>query len=311
MTWARLDDQTATSPGWVALVDVALKRVAADRPEARPDQIGDTARQLARNAKSVHMFSLMWSVPALSDGRITPSGAEQVCTIGSLTTTEFYDGADLLVDAGAWRKIRPTKADPLGAYQMILGWAPGEQPTRQEDIDRRKRGRMRDALREGGRDYPNKVAAIERAAGHCEYCDSTDPTQIDHIDPRTFSNALDNLAYVCARCNKRKGANHELSAVGMSFTARARRARARFAERAAGAHESNAKPKKRRKPRTAPTGGPRVDTPVDTVPGRVGSGRDGSGGVGSGRALSLSQESDTRAAAPPSPTDADDSRSDP
>lgn len=272
MTWARLDDQTASSPAWVSIPDVALVVAAEQHPGARPDQVAEAARLLAKNAKNVHMIALMWSVPALSDGKITPAGAEQVCTIGSMTPSEFYDGADLLVAAGAWRRTRTTKREPLGGYQMILGWAPGEQPTREEDQTRRRKARLRDALREGGRDYPTKLAAIERADGRCEYCDATDPTQIDHVDPRKFSNELENLAWVCARCNKRKGAIHDLAAVGMAFTPRAKRARARYAAKIA----QGGKPATTRR---GSTRGPRKGAAVGTVSGRVGSGR-----VGSGRA---------------------------
>lgn len=297
MTWARLDDQTASSPSWVAIPDVALKRVAEQHPGTRPDQLAEAARLLAKNAKDVHMMALMWSVPALSDGRITPAGAEQICTIGSLTLTEFYDGADLLVDAGAWRRTRTTKREPLGAYQMVLGWAPGEQPTREEDQTRRRKAKLRDALREGGRDYPTKLAAIERAAGQCEYCDASDPTQIDHVDPTRFSNELGNLAWVCARCNKRKGAIHDLAAVGMSFTARAKRLRARFAARTESGTTVQGKAKTRRKRTTSSTRGPRVDTTVGTVSGRVGSGR-----VGSGRGPAGTQHGDD---VPPPLTDRD------
>jgi 5-methylcytosine-specific restriction endonuclease McrA len=286
----------------VALTDVALRRVAGQNPSTRPDQLAEAARLLAKNAKDVHLLSLMWSVPALSDGKITPAGAEQICTIGSLTLSEFYDGADLLVDAGAWRRTRATKREPLGAYQMLLGWAPGEQPTREEDQTRRRKARLRDALREGGRDYPTKLAAIERADGQCEYCDATDPTQIDHVDPTRFSNALVNLAWVCARCNKRKGAIHDLAAVGMSFTTRAKRLRSRYATRIESAQLTARKPKTRRKAGTSSTRGPRVDTSVGTVSGRVGSGR-----VGSGQGAAGTPTSDTHAdaGAPPPLTDAD------
>lgn len=282
MTWARLDDRTGHSPEWVAIDDVALQRAAEEMPDARPHEIADRADQLAQLAKLVHYAALMWSVPALSDGRISPSGAQQVCTLASIRNVErFYVAADILVDAGAWKRINRSKKEPLGAYQMLLGWSPGEQPTRKEDEDRRARNRLRDALRVGAKDYPNRVAAIKRAEGRCEYCDAElgDGTgQIDHVDPTLMSNDLDNLAWACGSCNKRKGL-HQLDDVDMAFTQRARALR-----------------------HTWSTRGHMLDPSVDTVTDRVGVGRGsgrarvgrGSGkGSGSGRARAAKRQSKT------------------
>ena len=227
MTWARLDDRTGNSPEWVKLTDVALQRAAVSMPDARPPELVERARCLAMLAKAVHLFSLMWSVPALSDGKLSPAGVEQICTLGSLTSNEFYEAAELLVEAGAWRRVRPSKASPLGSYQMLLGWSPGEQPTREEDEQRRRMATLRGRLRPGRPDYPNRVAAVERAAGRCEYCDARlggEGGEIDHVDPEMFSNDVDNLAHVCGGCNKKKG-YHQLDEVGMAFTARALAAR--------------------------------------------------------------------------------------
>lgn len=226
MTWARLDDQTAQSPAWIALTDAALRSASVDLYGESPPKISEEARRRARDAKAVHLLTLMWSVPALTDGKISPAGVEQICAIGSLTVEEWYAAADLLVEAGAWRRLKPSKSSPLGAYQMRLGWAPGEQPTREEDQNRRRRARLRDRLREGAADYPNRVIAVDRAKGQCEYCDArlVGGGQIDHIDPTLFSNDPENLAHVCASCNKRKG-HHPLDVVGMAFTKRAAKLR--------------------------------------------------------------------------------------
>jgi hypothetical protein len=259
VTWARLDDRTSTSPEWVGLTDVALRAARLELPSAVPPKVAERARELARTAKAVHLLSLMWSVPALSDGRLSPASVEQICNIGSLSLDEWYTGAELLVASKAWKRLNPTKRDPLGAYQMLLGWAPGEQPLREDEEARKKRQRLRDALRPGKKDYPMRVAAVERAGGLCEYCDRPiGDGEIDHVDPSLFSNDVANLAHVCGGCNKKKGAQHRLEDVGMSFTQRALDARHAWSTRG---------------------------STVDTLSARVGSGRVGSGkGSGAGRA---------------------------
>lgn len=239
MTWARLDDRTRTEPGWVKLADAAARHVAEEMRRAGDDpggrafaELTERARKATMLAKSVHLFTLMYSVPALTDGKITPADITEVCSIGSLTREEWLLGADLLVTTGAWRLVRASKRDPLGGYQMILGWAAGEQPLRVDEQARKKRQALRDALRQGRKDYPNRVAAEKRAAGQCEYCDRDVGSggEIDHVDPNLFSNDLANLAICCRGCNTKKGGQHSLEAVGMSFTPRALAARATFGQ---------------------------------------------------------------------------------
>jgi hypothetical protein len=269
MTWARLDDRTQQAPEWVAVTNASLRAVGSDRHDLRPDELAEIARIAAQRAKFVHLVSLMWAVPALSDGRLSPAAVEQICAIGSLTPTEWYTSAELLVSAGAWKRIKPTNSEPLGAYQMLLGWSPGEQPTRAEDEQRRRMTTLRGRLRPGRADYPHRVAAVERSAGRCEYCDAklgAEGGEIDHVDPRLFTNDVDNLAHVCGGCNKTKG-YHQLDEVGMSFTARALAARA--VTRAS--HVPPARPTPARRQSRAGSG-------------RDGSGRVGKGGVGSGAA---------------------------
>lgn len=227
MTWARLDDQTATSQEWIRIADIALQRASKSHFGHPPHEVAEVARTLAQLAKSVHLITLMWSVPALTDGRLTAACVGQICAIGSYTEAQWYESAEILVEAKAWRKIRASKREPLGGYQMLLGWSLNEQPTREEDTARRALRRLRDALREGAKDYPNKLVAVERSRGRCEYCDVSlgkDGGQIDHIDPKLLSNDESNLAHACAKCNKKKG-NHTLEAAGMSFTNRAASAR--------------------------------------------------------------------------------------
>jgi hypothetical protein len=257
VTWARLDDETSTKASWVGLTDVAQLAARAEMPSGLPHEVAERARVLARNAKAVHLLSLMWAVPALSDGRLTPAGVDQICLRGSLLPAEWYEAAELLVASGAWKRINPTKKDPLGGYQMILGWGPGEQPLRADEEFRKKMQRLRDAMREGHKDYPNKLAAIERAGGLCEYCDKPIDTagEIDHVDPWLFTNDVANLAHACQGCNRKKGRQHRLEDVRMSFTQRAVTVRQQWSN---------------------------VGPGLDTVSPRVGSGRVGSG-KGKGR----------------------------
>jgi 5-methylcytosine-specific restriction endonuclease McrA len=225
MTWARLDDQTSTQRAWLKIGDVALQSAAAE--PGKPAEIAERARVAAARAKAVHLVTLMWAVPALSDGRVSPAGVDQICAIGSLTAAEWYDAAELLAAAGAWRRVKPSKREPMGAYQMLLGWAPGEQPTAEEDRERRARARLRDGLRDGGKDYPSKLIAVTRSGGMCEYCGvelGASGGQIDHVDPNLLTNDPENLAHACAKCNKTKS-NHTLDAAGMSFTSAAVAAR--------------------------------------------------------------------------------------
>lgn len=231
MTWARLDDRTSTRPEWVGLANAAARHVAASPGSSTPAELHERARQLAQRAKAVHLTALMYSVPALTDGRLTPADAEQICAIGSFTPPEFYDAADLLVATGAWAQSKPSKRDPLGAFTMRLGWSPGEQPLRADEEIRRKRNALRDALREGRKDYPNRLRAEERSEGLCEYCDASigRSGQIDHIDPEVLTNDLENLAHCCARCNKKKGGILTLEQAGMAFTPRAIARRQAFA----------------------------------------------------------------------------------
>lgn len=236
MTWARLSDTTRTDPAWVKLADAAAQRVAEDSRRAGDGpsfaELSEQARRATMLAKAVHLFSLMYSVPALTDGRITPADITEVVAIGSLTLDEFLLGADLLVATGAWRRVKPSKTAPLGAYQMVLGWAAGEQPLRADEEARKKRQALRDALRPGRKDYPKKVAAEKRAGGRCEYCDRDvrGGGEVDHVDPALFTNDVSNLAICCRGCNSKKGQTHSLEAVGMSFTKRALAARKAFVQ---------------------------------------------------------------------------------
>jgi hypothetical protein len=227
MTWGRLDDKTATSPAFVSIADAALRRAAKRMPEQPMNDVLEAARIDTFRARALHLFAVMFTVPAMTDGKITPAVAEQICSAASMSMIEFTEAAELLVTSKAWRLNKRSKAEPLGSWQMLLGWKPGEQPLRADEEMKQARATLRGRLREGREDYPNRVAAVERAAGHCEYCDcriGPEGGQMDHVDPSLMSNELGNLAHVCARCNKRKG-NHPLDAVGMSFTPRARRAR--------------------------------------------------------------------------------------
>lgn len=227
MTWARLDDQMCHSLEWVKLADAAARKVAATaKAGADLAELTEAARRATLIAKFTHMATLAYAVPALTDGKITPADIQQVCARGSLTPDEWMLGAELLVDTGAWRTLRPSKRDPLGGWEMRLSWAPGEQPLRADEKARKQRQNLRDALRQGRKDYPKRVAAEKRAAGQCEYCDRHVGTagQIDHVDPNRFTNAVENLAVACNSCNSKKGM-HTLEEVGMAFTKRALDAR--------------------------------------------------------------------------------------
>ena len=54
-----------------------------------------------------------------------------------------------------------------------------------------------------------------RAGGRCEYCrlpdwlDYLDPFHLEHVRPRQHggNDDLENLAWACSRCNRRKGTN--------------------------------------------------------------------------------------------------------
>jgi|GEM_PF-5927288 len=227
MTWTKIDDQLTREPTWNAVTAVAIRQAARDLPGHPMADINKKGQLDALNAKSVHLFTLIWAVPAFTDGRIDPANVGDITAPANMPAELWFAGAELLVEAGAWKKIPPSKRFPSGSFQMVLGWAPGEQPSRSDDAARRERTRLRNRLREGRADYPQRIAATKRARGLCEYCGvkiGEDGGQIDHIDPSLRTNDLENLAFACAKCNQKKG-HHSLDSVDMSLTPAARKAR--------------------------------------------------------------------------------------
>ncbi len=233
MTWAKLGDETASTPEWVGIVDAAMRRSSTTRDGSDPIdplELLERSRHAAAFAKLVHQVALMWSVPALTDGVITYAGVQQISSISSLTEHEVLEAIELLVVSGAWRIQPVDDVHPFGGWRMVLGWKLDEQPTRLETERRIRVDRLRRRLRPDGRDYSIRLLVARRANGRCEYCDEPGAEQMDHIDPDLEENTPDNLALSCERCNKRKGRRTPAEA-GLPLTARARRNRTRWANR--------------------------------------------------------------------------------
>ncbi|MEQ1698919.1 MAG: HNH endonuclease signature motif containing protein [Ilumatobacteraceae bacterium] len=209
MTWLKIGDEIATCPEWLAIEDHAYRLAGGDHV---------AARRLAANAKHVHTSTSTWGAKALCDGNVPRSAVAQICALGSISEADWYDGAKLLQLARMWDHRRSAP------WRMIVMWRDGDQPTSADEEARKRRGRRRQALTR--KDAPKRLDAIARAEGRCEYCDAklTETTgEIDHVDDDGW-NELENLAWVCGRCNKRKGAR-TLAEARMAFTARAQRLR--------------------------------------------------------------------------------------
>lgn len=216
MTWLRVGDEIGSCPEWLAIEDQAEK--AAIAAGVAEDDVAAVTLAATRTAKYVHVVTSMWGALALCDGLVPRSAIRQICALGSLTAEEWHAGAKLLQAAGMWDRRR------RAPWRMIVMWRPGDQPLAIDELERKRRGRRRTALLR--KDEPQKLDAIARAQGECEYCgkaiDSTSG-EIDHVDPAGW-NELENLAWVDGGCNKRKG-SRTLDEARMSFTKRAIRRR--------------------------------------------------------------------------------------
>ena len=216
MTWLKIGDELGSCRPWLAIEDCAYKATEGTTAERLA-----SARSAAAQAKFVHLVSSMWGADCNCDGLIPGSAISQICAIGSITESQWLQSAQLLQEAKMWdpRRERP--------WRMLVCWQPGDQPTAADEASRKMRGRRRAALQR--KDLPNKLQALERAAGECEYCGAAlkeGTTEIDHIDPNGW-NELANLAAVCTPCNRKKG-DRSLKDVRMSFTSKATRRREKW-----------------------------------------------------------------------------------
>ena len=216
MTWLKIGDEVAVAREWLAIDDLAYRRATGTDAERAA-----SASAAASLAKLVHLTTSMWGARALCDGVVQRSAVAQICALASITPEQWSAGVELLQAARMWDARRSAP------WRMIVMWRPGDQPTEEEETERKRKGRRRTALLR--KDLPAKLDAIARAEGCCEYCD--DPIdehsgEIDHVDPAGW-NDLDNLAHVCTICNRRKGAR-SLKDARMEFTRASLRRRAKW-----------------------------------------------------------------------------------
>lgn len=198
MSWFRIDDKLHDHPKWVGIKTAAQAR-ASSRVEARA---------LAKNAGLAWFAAGVWGAGNNCDGIIPEAAADSIAPRAFLTEDEFYDAADLLVEAGLWRKLPKKRGGP--------GWEVHDwhdyQLSKQQVQLRQDRETRRKALygTVEGQEILDRVKRRDRE--RCRYCwvevdwkdrRSAKRGTIDHVDP-DGPNSVDNCVVACGSCNRRK-----------------------------------------------------------------------------------------------------------
>lgn len=213
--WLKVDDKLASDPAWMAIEPAAA---------GEKDKQG-SRRSVAAKAKLVHLVASVWGADCNCDGKVPPGAIPTIAAWASLSTKEVDDAIDVLVKARMWKVAK-------SGWVMQVTWRPGDQPTEQEIKERRRKDRRRTELHRK-KDYL-KDEAKERAEGQCEYCGVTLPPgdgEFDHVDDKG-DNDIENLAWVCIHCNRRKS-DRSLAEARMSFTPEAIERRSKWREKKA------------------------------------------------------------------------------
>ncbi len=198
MSWFRIDDKLLDHPKWVA-----IKTAATARTSSRAE-----ARTAAKNGALAWVAAGVWGAGNNCDGIIPEAAGDSIAPRAFLTEDEFFDAADLLVEAGLWRKLPKKRGGP---GWEIHDWHDYQLSKQQVQLrqDRETRRRSLYKTVEG-----KKVleAVKRRDRDHCRYCwvevDWTDRRSakrgtIDHIDP-DGPNSVENCVVCCGSCNRRK-----------------------------------------------------------------------------------------------------------
>lgn len=198
MSWFRIDDKLHDHPKWVG-----IKTAAQARASARSE-----ARALAKNAGLAWFAAGVWGAGNNCDGIIPEAAADSIAPRAFLTEDEFHDAADLLVEAGLWRKLPKKRGGP--------GWEVHDwhdyQLSKQQVQLRQDRDTRRRALYKTVEGKKVLEAVKRRDRDHCRYCwtevdwndrRSAKRGTIDHIDP-DGPNSVENCVVSCGSCNRRK-----------------------------------------------------------------------------------------------------------
>lgn len=198
MSWFRIDDKLLDHPKWVA-----IKAAAQARAKSRAD-----ARVLAKNAALAWCGAGIWGAGNNCDGAIPEVAADSIAPRVFLTEDEFHDAAELLVDAGLWKRLPKKRGGPGWEVHDWHDYQLSKQQVQQrQDRDARRKALYRTVE---GRLVVEQVK--RRDGDHCRYCwcevkwedrRSAKRGTIDHVDP-DGPNSVDNCVVACGSCNRRK-----------------------------------------------------------------------------------------------------------